>query len=170
MAQLRSVLDELQISYNKDIQWGQLVINSFLAADKVTQLEQKLASHGLTILHERKKILSEQVKHVVKEMLDSDQPPAENYSSHISAKLNLNYTYVANVFSEAQGITIEHFIINEKIEKAKQLFLYNDYGIGKVAELLHYSSIGHLSNQFKKVTGMNPTEFKRKARKAAFAE
>ena len=169
MEQLRSVLDELAIGYDKDIHFGELVINNFLPEDKIAGLQQKLAGYGLYILHERKHILSEQVKYVVKEMLEMDPPPSENYSSYISTKLHLNYTYIANVFSEAQGITIEHFIINQKIEKAKRLLLYNDYGIGQVADLLHYSSIGHLSNQFKKVTGMNPTEFKRKARKAVFA-
>jgi YesN/AraC family two-component response regulator len=167
-ALLRSILDDMNISYNKDIHLGQLVMNTFLPAEKIAHLESKLAEHGLAILYERKQVLSEQVKYIVMDMLKSTEPPTENYSNYISARLNLNYTYLANVFSEAQGITIEHFIINQKIEKAKMMLLYEEYSIGQIAALLHYSSIGHLSNQFKKVTGMNPSDFKKKAKKATF--
>lgn len=167
-ALLRSILDDMDLSYNKDIQLGQLVMNTFLPAEKIAQLERRLAEQGLSIIYQRKEVLSEQVKYVVLDMLKSAEPPVENYSTYISSRLNLNYTYLANVFSESQGITIEHFIINQKIEKAKMLLLYEDHSIGQIAEILHYSSIGHLSNQFKKVTGMNPSDFKKQAKKAAF--
>ena len=94
-------------------------------------------------------------------MLNGDTLPTENYSKYISNQLFLNYTYIANVFSETEEITIEHFIIKHKIEKVKTLLQNSDHSVSQIADLLHYSSVGHLSNQFKKVTGQSPSEFKR---------
>jgi YesN/AraC family two-component response regulator len=114
------------------------------------------------IVYDRKTILSEQLKLLVHEMFRLSQPIRENYSVYISNRMQLNYTYLANIFSEMNGITIEHYIINQKIEVAKQLLLSGRYNIGEIADALDYSSIGHFSNQFKKVTGLNPSEFKKK--------
>src|SRR5205085_5707367 len=97
---------------------------------------------------------------IIDMVLFSDELPVENYSSYISKKLNYNYTYLANLFSEIEGITIEHFIISNKIEKVKELLLENELNLTQIAEKMHYSSVAHLSNQFKKVTGLTPTNFK----------
>ena len=164
---VRSLLNELQVSFESDIELGELVIGKTIPPVKFEELKQRLEAKGLPVIYDRKHILSEQVKYIVHEMLMSEEPPLENYSRHISNRLHLNYTYLANIFSETQGITIEHFTINKKIAKVKDYLIYNDYSISQIADMLHYSSIGHLSNQFKKVTGMNPTEFKKHAQKEA---
>ncbi len=118
------------------------------------------------VVQDRKAILVDQIKTIVEDMVAAPAPPPYTYSVHISGLIKLNYTYMANVFSEVEGITIEHFIINKKIEAAKKLLVGETFTIGEVAAKLHYSSIGHLSNQFKKVTGINPSEFKRLSMKS----
>ena len=90
----------------------------------------------------------------------SDKLAKVNYSEYISEKLGYDYTYLANTFSEVKGITIQQFIINHKIERVKELLLYEELNLTEISYKLHYSSVAHLSNQFKKVTGMNPSRFK----------
>lgn len=158
---LQSVLDELKVLYHKEINLGELVLSTAIPQEQFKELKERLEEEGLEIIYDRKQILAEQIKYIICEMLSKEERPDENYSRYISNHLHLNYTYLANIFSETQGITIEHFTINLKIEKVKQLLLYSDYSISQVADLLHYSSIGHLSNQFKKITGINPSEFKK---------
>ena len=167
--ELKTILAELDICYEKEIMLGELMLTSSLSQDKYQELKKRLEDIDLTILYDRKQILAEQVKYLVYELLGNEEPPRENYSHFISKRLFLNYTYLANIFSETQGITIEHFIINEKIKRVKELLLYDDYSISQVADMLHYSSIGHLSNQFKKVTGLNPSQFKKDAQKKAMS-
>jgi YesN/AraC family two-component response regulator len=104
-------------------------------------------------------VLAAKVKEVVSEILSLAERPRENYSVYISNRLNLNYTYVANVFSETEGITIEHYIIEERIKMAITLLESGFYSISEIAQMLMYSSIGHFSNQFKKVTGKRPSTF-----------
>lgn len=90
----------------------------------------------------------------------ADEMPNVNYSDYISAKLNYDYTYLSNIFSEVKGITIQQFIIIHKIEKVKELLLYNELNLTEISYKLHYSSVAHLSNQFKKVTGLSPSFYK----------
>jgi AraC-like DNA-binding protein len=89
-----------------------------------------------------------------------DELPKVNFSDYLSEKLNYNYTYLANLFSETKGITIEHFMILHKIEKVKELILYDELNLSEIAWRLHYSSVAHLSHQFKKITGLTPSYFK----------
>jgi AraC-like DNA-binding protein len=89
-----------------------------------------------------------------------DELPKENYSDYISKKLDYDYTYLSNVFSEVKGLTIQQFIILHKIEKVKELLLYDELNLTEIADKMHYSSVGHLSNQFKKITGLSPSYFK----------
>jgi AraC-like DNA-binding protein len=91
----------------------------------------------------------------------SDELPAVKNSIYISQKLNQNYTYLANLFSETCGITIEHFIILHKIEKVKELLVYDELNLTEISYKLNYSSVGHLSNQFRKVTGLTPSHFRK---------
>jgi AraC-like DNA-binding protein len=90
----------------------------------------------------------------------TDEVPKVNYSEYISQKLNYDYTYLANIFSEVKGITVQQYIINHKIERVKELLLYNELSLTEISYKLHYSSVAHLSNQFKKVTGLSPSYFK----------
>lgn len=116
---------------------------------------------GLELLDDKKSILIERIKSVIIEMIHySDEVPKVNYSDYISQKLDYDYTYLSNVFSEVKGTTIQQFIINHKIEKVKELLLYDELNLTEISYRLHYSSVAHLSNQFKKVTGLSPTFFK----------
>jgi AraC-like DNA-binding protein len=99
---------------------------------------------------------------VITEMIHySDELPKVNYSDYISGKLNYDYTYLSNLFSEVRGITIQQYIIVHKIERAKELILYDELNLTQISYKLHYSSVAHLSNQFKKITGLTPSHFKK---------
>jgi len=113
-------------------------------------------------LDDQKSILVDKVKNVIIEMIHfSEEVPRVNYSNYISEKLDYDYTYLSNLFSEVKGVTIQHFIIKHKIERAKELILYDELNLTEIAYKLHYSSVAHLSNQFKKVTGQRPTFYKK---------
>ncbi len=125
------------------------------------QLKINLLRSGLELLDDKKSILIEKIKNVIIEMIHySDALPQMNYSDHISKKLNYDYTYLANVFSEVKGITIQQFIIIHKIERVKELLLYDELTLTQISYKLQYSSVAHLSNQFKKITGLSPSFYK----------
>jgi AraC-like DNA-binding protein len=112
-------------------------------------------------MDDKKTMLIEKIKNIIVEMIHvSDEKPTTNFSNFISQKLNYEYHYLSNLFSEVTGTTIEHYIISHKIERAKELLLYNQLTLTEIAYKLHYSSVAHLSNQFKNVTGLTPSFFK----------
>jgi AraC-like DNA-binding protein len=112
-------------------------------------------------MDDKRAVLIERVKTVIMEMIHhSDELPKMNYSDFISEKLDYDYTYLSNLFSEVKGITIQQFIIIHKIERVKELLLYDELSLTEISYKLHYSSVAHLSNQFKKVTGLSPSRFK----------
>ena len=116
---------------------------------------------GLELMDDRKSVLIQRIKNVIVEMVHySEEPLVVNFSVYLSEKLNHDYTYMANLFSEVQGTTIEKFIISHKIERVKELLVYNELNLTEIAYLMHYSSVAHLSAQFKKVTGLTPSYFK----------
>lgn len=124
-------------------------------------LKKNLLRSGLELLDDKKSILIERIKGVIIEMIHyMDELPKENYSDFISEKLNYDYTYLSNIFSEVKGITIQQFIIIHKIEKVKELLLYDELSLTEISYKLHYSSVAHLSNQFKKITGLSPSFYK----------
>ncbi len=126
------------------------------------QLKCNLLKSGLELLDDKKSILIDRIKNVIIEMIHySDELPRVNYSDYISKKLDYDYTYLSNIFSEVKGTTIQNYIILHKIEKVKELLLYNELNLTEIAFQLHYSSVAHLSNQFKKVTGLSPSFYKR---------
>ena len=125
-------------------------------------LKRDLKRSGLELLDDKKSILIEKIKNVIVEMIHySEELPKMSYSDYISEKLGYDYTYLANTFSEVKGITIQQFIIIHKIEKVKELLLYDELSLTEISYKLHYSSVAHLSNQFKKVTGLSPSFYKR---------
>ncbi|MBK6731317.1 MAG: helix-turn-helix transcriptional regulator [Bacteroidetes bacterium] len=125
------------------------------------QLKINLLKSGLELMDDKKAILIEKIKNVITEMIHySDELPKENYSDYISKKLGYDYTYLANTFSEVKGITIQQFIIIHKIEKVKELLLYDELNLTEISYKLDYSSVAHLSNQFKKITGLTPSFYK----------
>jgi AraC-like DNA-binding protein len=125
------------------------------------ELRANLLKSGLELLDDKKSILIEKIKTVIIEMIHyTDEAPKLNYSDHLSKKLNYDYTYLSNIFTEVKGITIQQYIIIHKIERAKELILYDELNLTEIAHKLHYSSIAHLSAQFKKITGLSPSVFK----------
>lgn len=130
------------------------------------QLKVNLLRSGLELLDDKKSILIEKIKNLLIEMVHySDELPEINYSNYISEKLGYDYTYLANIFSEVKGTTIQQFIIVNKIERVKELLLYDELNLTEIAYKLNYSSVAHLSNQFKKVTGLTPSFFKKMGNK-----
>jgi len=120
-----------------------------------------LLKSGLELMDDKKAIMIEKIKHAIIEMIHyKDELPKVKYSTYLSEKLEFDYTYLANLFSETEGITIEQFIILHKIERIKELILYDELNLTEIAWKLQYSSVAALSNQFKKITGLTPTYFK----------
>jgi AraC-like DNA-binding protein len=112
-------------------------------------------------MDDKKSILIEKIKTIIIQMIHHTEEDIKiNFSDYLSEKLHHNYNYLANMFSEVQGITIEHFIINHKVEKIKELMIYGELTITEIAYKMNYSSVAHLSTQFKKVTGLSPSHFK----------
>ncbi len=141
---------------------GMVEILEDITQEQHDQLKENLLKSGLELLDDKKSILIEKVKNVITEMIHyADELPKVNYSDYVSEKLGYDYTYLANIFSEVKGITIQQYIINHKIEKVKELLLYDELNLTEISYKLNYSSVAHLSNQFKKVTGLTPTFFKK---------
>lgn len=140
---------------------GVVDIMENISAEQREHIRVALKNSGLELMEDRKAITIEKIKNVIVEMIHySDDMLKVNFSDFISEKLNYDYTYLANLFSEVQGTTIERFIINHKIERVKELIIYDDLNLTEIAWKMHYSSVAHLSNQFKKITGLTPTHFK----------
>lgn len=140
---------------------GMVEILEDISPFQFQELKKNLAISGLELLDDKKTILIEKIKNVIIEMVHyTDEIPRVNYSDYISEKLHHDYTYLSNVFSEVKGITIQQFIIHHKIERVKELLLYDEMNLTEISYILNYSSVGHLSNQFKKITGLSPTYFK----------
>jgi AraC-like DNA-binding protein len=124
-------------------------------------LRTGLLHSGLELLDDKKSILIEKIKNVIIELIHySEEVPKINFSNYLSEKLKYDYTYLANTFSEVKGITIQQFIIMDKIEKVKELLLYDELNLTEIAFKLNYSSVAHLSTQFKKVTGLSPSFYR----------
>ncbi len=145
---------------------GMVEITEDITPEKRNLLRANLLKSGLELLDDKRSILIERIKNLIIEMIHySDELPKVNYSDYISEKLSYDYTYLSNIFSEVKGTTIQQFIILHKIEKVKELLLYDELNLSQIAYKLHYSSVAHLSNQFKKVTGLSPTFYKQLKKK-----
>lgn len=158
---VREEFDKLGLRYIM-IDLGTAELVDDLTQQQHDELKTNLLKSGLELLDDKRSILIEKIKNVITEMIHyTDMLPKTNYSDYISEKLNYDYTYLANIFSEVKGITIQQFIILNKIEKVKELLLYDELNLTEIAYKLHYSSVAHLSNQFKKVTGLSPSFYKK---------
>ena len=166
---VKAVLENLGLHYSK-VDLGELEIIGPLTVSKVEQLKSDLLKFGFELLSDKKSIIVEKIKNTVVEMIHyADELPDKKFSYYLSEKLNYDYTYLANLFSEVKGMSIQHFIIAHKIERVKELMMYENLTLTEIAWKLHYSSVAHLSIQFKKTTGLTPTHFKKmrhKRRKA----
>jgi len=143
------------------VELGEVEIMEEITPGQREELKKALRKSGLELIEDRKAILIEKIQNTVIEMVHyTDEVPKVNFSDYLSEKLQHDYTYLANIFSETKGVTIEHFIILHKIERVKELIIYDELNLSEIAWRLHYSSVAHLSSQFKKVTGMTPSAFK----------
>jgi len=143
------------------VELGEVEIMENITAEQREQIKIALLKSGLELMDDKKAMLIEKIKNIIVELIHySDEELKINFSDHLSNKLNHDYTYMANLFSEVQGTTIEQFIISHKIERIKELIIYDELNITEIAWKMNYSSVAHLSNQFKKVTGLSPSHFK----------
>lgn len=140
---------------------GEVDIMENINEEQRTLLKLELLNSGLELMDDKRAMLIEKIKNVIIDMVHhSEEAIKINFSDFLSEKLNHDYTYLANLFSEVQGTTIEQFIIVHKIERIKELIIYGELNITEIAWKMNYSSVAHLSNQFKKVTGLSPSHFK----------
>ena len=158
---VKAELDSLGMQYGL-VDLGVVEIMENITDEQRNHLKIALLKSGLELMEDKKAMLIEKIKNVIVEMIHyTDELPKTKNSDYIKDKLHHDYTYLANLFSEATGTTIEHYIINHKIERAKELLLYDELNLTEIAYKLNYSSVGHLSNQFKKITGLTPSYFKK---------
>jgi AraC-like DNA-binding protein len=158
---VKSELEKLGIGY-KNVDLGEADLEDPISNEQQEELKAVLAKSGLELMDDKKAMLVEKIKRVIIEMVHyADEFPETNFSDFLSEKLNHNYTYLSNLFSEVKGTTIEHYIILHKIEKVKELIIYDELSLTEIAYKMNYSSVAHLSNQFKKITGLTPTFFKK---------
>lgn len=158
---VREELNRAGLKYST-LDLGVVELSHGISEQQHDLLKANLLRSGLELLDDKKSILIEKIKNVITEMIHySEELPNVNYSDYLSEKLQYDYTYLSNTFSEVKGITIQHFIITHKIERVKELLLHDELNLTEISQKLRYSSVAHLSNQFKKVTGLSPSFFKR---------
>lgn len=158
---VKQELDKLGIAYSS-IDLGTVEFSDDITEEQLEAFGTNLEKSGLELLDDKNNIMVERIKNIIVEMVHhTDELPEINDSKYISEKMGYDYTYLSNIFSEVKGITIQQYIIMHKIEKVKELLLYDELNLSEIAFKLNYSSVAHLSNQFKKVTGLTPTYFKK---------
>ena len=145
----------------KVVELGQADIAGDISTGQRDQFKAALLKSGLELMDDKKSMLIEKIKKVIIELVHySEEPLTINLSEYLSRQLAHDYSYLANLFSETQGTPIEKFYIVHKIERVKELLVYNELNLTEIAYQMHYSSVAHLSTQFKKVTGLTPSHFK----------
>jgi AraC-like DNA-binding protein len=157
---LKSELEKFGLHYII-LELGEVDIMEEVSPEKRILLNTGLQNSGLALIEDKKSILIEKIKNAIIELVHySESQLKENFSVYLSEKLNHDYTYLSNIFSENQDTTIAHFLLMHKIERAKELLIYDELNITEIADKLHYSSVCHFSNQFKKLTGLTPSQYK----------
>jgi len=157
---VKSELEKLGLHYTT-VDLGEVEIREHISKEQMERLDLVLKKAGLELMDDKKSILVEKIKAVIIELVHyADEQIKVNLSDYLSEKLNHNYTYLAHLFSEVKGTTIEKFYLTHKIEKVKELLVYDELSLTEIAYRLNYSSVAHLSNQFKKMTGLTPSHFK----------
>ena len=162
---VKQELEKLNLVANS-IALGELQLTKEPSVEQFVQLKENLAALGFEVLNDIKKQLIEKIRNIIIEQIHYQPVDDEhNFSEILSKKLHKDYSHLSSLFSEMEGITIEKYIINQKIERAKELIAYNEMNFNEIAFHLGYSSSAHLSAQFKKITGLTPTHFKKVADK-----
>jgi len=157
---VKSELEKLGLHYSI-VELGEVEIKESIDSVQKEELNNALKKSGLELMDDKKNVLIEKIKNIIIEVVHySEEDLKINLSDHISKKLGHDYTYLANLFSEVVGSTIEKFFISHKIERVKELLVYDELSLTEIAYRMNYSSVAHLSNQFKKITGLTPSHFK----------
>ena len=157
---VKSELTKLGLHYSV-VELGEVEIMEDLSGEVLDQLNTALKKNGFELMDDKKSILVERIKTTIIELVHyTDEQIKVNLSDYLGEKLNHNYTYLSNLFSDLRGTTIEKFYLSHKIEKVKELLVNDELNLSEIANKMHYSSVAHLSNQFKKMTGLTPSHFK----------
>jgi AraC-like DNA-binding protein len=159
---LKQLLKELGISYNH-IELGAIVLNEKLSKEKLEELSAGLHTLGLALIDDRRSRIIEKIKTTIINLMHdkNEEKPNQNISSILFKELNYDYNYLSSLFSESEGITIEKFVIAQRIDRVKELLVYDELTLSEIAYKLGYTSTAHLSNQFKKITGLTPSYLKK---------
>ncbi len=159
---VKSELEKMGLHHIR-VDLGETEIMEDLSPDQLKQIDNTLRTIGLELMDDKKSVIVEKIKSIIIELVhysESDSQIKVNLSDYLSDKLNHNYSHLSSLFSEVKGTTIEQFYLTHKIEKVKELLVYDELNLTEIAFKLHYSSVAHLSNQFKKMTGLTPSHFK----------
>jgi YesN/AraC family two-component response regulator len=157
---IKSELEKLGLHYNV-VDLDEAEIMEDISKEQKERLDIALKKSGLELMDNKKSILVEKIKTIIIELVHyTNEQIKINLSDYLSQKLHHDYTYLANLFSEVKGTTIEKFYLSHKIEKLKELLVYDELNLTEIAYKMHYSNVAHLSNQFKKMTGLTPSHFK----------
>jgi YesN/AraC family two-component response regulator len=157
---VKSELDKLGLHHTK-VEIGETEIMEDLTSEQMNNLSLSMEKIGLELLHDKKNIMVEKIQTIIIELVHYNEEQIKtNLSDYLSEKLNHNYTYLSNLFSEVKGTTIEKYYLTNKIERVKELLVYDELNLSEIAWKMHYSSVAHLSNQFKRMTGLTPSHFK----------
>lgn len=157
---VKEVLKELGLHFIV-VDLGEVEIMEEISLEQRVALKIGLLESGLELMDDKKAILIERIRILITDMIHhAEELPVTNYSNFISEKIGYDYTYLSNIFSEVKGLTIQQFIIINKVERIKELIIYDELNITEIAWKMNYSSVAHLSNQFKKITGLTPSHFK----------
>lgn len=158
---VKAELEKLGLQYI-DVKIGEADIIGNILPEQMERLDIALKKSGLLLMDNKKSILVEKIKSTIIELVHyAEEQIKVNLSDYLSEKLNYDYTYLANLFSEVKGTTIEKFYLTHKIEKVKELIVYDELNLTEIAYKMNYSSVAHLSNQFKRITGFTPSHFKK---------
>lgn len=157
---VKDELSRLGLAFNA-VELGSADLVEDISPEQKQSLREALLRSGLELMDDKKGILIQKIKNIIVELVHyKEEPLTIKLSEYLSQKLNRNYTYLANLFSEVQGITIEKYYITQRIERVKELLVYDELSLTEIARLMNYSNVAHLSTQFKKVTGLTPSHFK----------
>jgi AraC-like DNA-binding protein len=156
---VKTLLDEMGLAYSL-VDLGEIHLLHKPNKNQLAALKAALLKTGLELMEDQRAILIEKIKAVVIEMVHyADELPRTNFSTYLSEKLGYDYNHLSHLFTEVKGMIIEHYIIMHKVEKVKELIIYDELNLNEIALKMHYSSSAHLSNQFKKITGLTPSFF-----------
>lgn len=158
---VQNELNTLGIEFEK-VKLGEIILKQSLTSQEKNTLIEILEPFGFQLIDDRRGRIIEKIKNVIIELVhQQDNETNSNLSEVLSAQLHHDYSYLSNLFSEVEGTTIEKYFIAQKIEKVKELLVYDELTLSEIASLLNYSSVAYLSNQFKRVTGLSPSHFKK---------